>query len=446
MTQTSLGAESQALPFAEVDNIELDSLPPPPPAALASNVSWHPKVTAYRLTFVSVTIGLGTAKAVKSSDSAVSVTIEWVSGVVILLLAFFLSQYEIKDTAKPYWFFKADMMNGVRTLFRPFGIKIPQYETDERTLDLLIKPKHPPVTGYRIIVTAAAILFGMTKAMLSYRGEQTGPMTVEWAYGIVVTVILYWLGLYETSSSDVMPWLFTTNYSSQVATGGVAIGYILMHLIGLAGIGLWTSMWGYGVAALIKSGWDSSPTTPDSPPATSFDLLFQRVSMLMWLVMAVGMGIGGGVFVGCRILMSLPLRHSLARVLPIDLDAGVDDDAATLVNYTGSWISRLTQPIQQTLENPSPGLQWCFTILMTIGMAILYVLAHGAAFIIAFGWTMLWSYGLKTLWSQKMGSWFMLSFTLIWSAGASIAVVIGLAGTLAVVASFFTLAFHYAFR
>ncbi|RXW15815.1 hypothetical protein EST38_g10038 [Candolleomyces aberdarensis] len=404
------------------------------------------EVTAYRLTFVAVTIGLGTAKAIKASDSAVSVTIEWVSGVVILLLAFFLSQYEIKDTAKPYWFFKADMMDGVRTLFRPFGIKIPQYETEERTLDLLIKPKHPPVTGYRIIVTAAAILFGMTKAMLSYRGEQTGPMTVEWAYGIVVTVILYWLGLYETSSSEVMPWLFTTNYWSQVATGSVAIGYIVIHLIGLAGIGLWTSMWGYGVVAVIKSGWGPSPTTPDSPPTTSFDLFFQHVFMLMWLVVAIGMGIGGGVFVGCRILVSLagvvkplllkgirsvwqPLRHLLARVLPIDLDAGVDDDDATL-----------------TLENPSPGLQWCFTILMTIGIAILYVLAHGVAFIIAFGWTSLWFYGLKTLWSQKMGSWFMLSFTLFWSAGASIAVVIGLAGTLAVVASFFILALRYAFH
>jgi hypothetical protein len=103
--------------------------------------------------------------------------------------AFFFTQYEVKDTAKPYWFFKADIMDGVRTLFRRFGIRIPHYDTEERTLDVLIKPKHPPVTGYRIIVTAAAISFGMTKAMLSYRGQQTAPTTVEWAYGVVVTVM-----------------------------------------------------------------------------------------------------------------------------------------------------------------------------------------------------------------------------------------------------------------
>jgi hypothetical protein len=79
--------------------------------------------------------------------------------------------------------------------------------------------------------------------------------------------------------------------------------------------------------------------------------------------------------------------------------------------------------------------------VITIGMAVLYVLAHGVAFIIAFGWTSLWFYGLKSLWSQRMDSWFLLGFTLIWSGGASIAVVIGLGGTLAVVWSFFTLAY-----
>jgi hypothetical protein len=103
--------------------------------------------------------------------------------------AFFLSQYEVKDTAKPWWFFKADMMEGVRTLFRRFRLNIPQYDTEERTLGLLIKPKRPPVTGYRIIVTVAAILFGMTKATLSYGGQQTAPTTIEWAYGVVVTVM-----------------------------------------------------------------------------------------------------------------------------------------------------------------------------------------------------------------------------------------------------------------
>ena len=76
-----------------------------------------------------------------------------------------------------------------------------------------------------------------------------------------------------------------------------------------------------------------------------------------------------------------------------------------------------------------------------IVIAVLYVLAHGVAFIIAFGWTSLWFYGLKSLWSEQMEGWYMLGFTIIWSGGASIAVVIGLAGTFAVVWSFFTLSY-----
>ena len=107
MSRIPLLAQSQdipatagLLPDVSIDNIELDHLPRPPspstglPSGLGvalagisrDSSSWHPKVTAYRLTFVAVTIGLGTAKAVKASDSAVSVTIEWVSGIVILLL------------------------------------------------------------------------------------------------------------------------------------------------------------------------------------------------------------------------------------------------------------------------------------------------------------------------------------------------------------------------
>lgn len=81
------------------------------------------------------------------------------------------------------------MMDVIRRYSPQYGIKFPHYDTEERTLELLIKPKHPPVTGYRIIVSAAAFSFGMTKATLSYRGQQTAPTAVEWAYGVVVTVM-----------------------------------------------------------------------------------------------------------------------------------------------------------------------------------------------------------------------------------------------------------------
>ena len=54
---------------------------------------WHPKITPYRLLVTALTIGLGTAKAVASTSdggSATSVTIEWVTGIVMLLLCVFI--------------------------------------------------------------------------------------------------------------------------------------------------------------------------------------------------------------------------------------------------------------------------------------------------------------------------------------------------------------------
>jgi hypothetical protein len=56
---------------------------------LAQVGCWHPKVTPYRLLLSSLTIGLGTAKALSSTpsgDSATTVTLEWMIGVVLLLL------------------------------------------------------------------------------------------------------------------------------------------------------------------------------------------------------------------------------------------------------------------------------------------------------------------------------------------------------------------------
>ncbi|KAJ2918714.1 hypothetical protein MD484_g1676, partial [Candolleomyces efflorescens] len=371
------------------------------------------------MTFIAVTIALGTGKAVKASDSAVSVTIEWVSGIVILLLAFFFTQYEIKDTAKPYWFFRADMMDGVRALFQRFNISIPHYDTEERSLDVLIKPKHPPVTAYRIIVTAAAIWFGTAKAMLSYRGQPTTPTTVEWAYGVVVTVILYSLGLYETSANEVLPWLFTTDYSLQITTGGLAIGFTAIHLVGLSGAGWWIYAWGSSLPASFKSGWN--PNSTDRLSMTAFDLFFQRVLTLLWVVIAIFLFIGGGIFVMYLILYSWvnvagsaflkgirfawrPFGRLVGRVLSIDLDAEMDkNDDETLADFIGRWTSQLKRRIRQILDHPSTPLQWAFSIAARIVMAILYVLVHAVALILVFGWTSLWIYGLKSRWSGPMG-------------------------------------------
>jgi hypothetical protein len=87
-------AEGHPAILPAIESIELDTQP-------SSGHSWHPKVTAYRLSFTAVTLGLGTSKAITSTTkgcgSAMSTTIEWISGVVVLLVQVFRSSYSLLD-------------------------------------------------------------------------------------------------------------------------------------------------------------------------------------------------------------------------------------------------------------------------------------------------------------------------------------------------------------
>ncbi|KAJ2933428.1 hypothetical protein H1R20_g3681, partial [Candolleomyces eurysporus] len=298
-------------------HIELDELPTPLAGLHAETGSsdpptlWLPKFTVYRLAFNAVTVGLGTAKFMASiskskSGSFIAITLEWVGGIVVFLIAYFLGQYyEAKDTAWPYWFFRADAMNGVRKLFRSIGIKIPQYNTEQPNLDFLIKPKHPPVTGYRILVTTSAIAFGLTKAACSYAGQETAPDAVELVYGAVIALIIYWLGLFEASANEVMPWLFIADYSSQVVFGTV-------KLCGLATVGLLSYLLYLALGGLICWSWEPpSPDTQDPPlsPLTSYlAVIFLRVFALVFAIPAGFLGFGGGIFATYFILYSFNKR------------------------------------------------------------------------------------------------------------------------------------------
>ena len=62
------------------------------------------------------------------------------------------------------------------------------YRTDEVALPAGFHlSRHPPITGYRIAITASVLVFGLTKAMLGYLGCSVAAKTVDWIYGVVVT-------------------------------------------------------------------------------------------------------------------------------------------------------------------------------------------------------------------------------------------------------------------
>ncbi|KAF9008384.1 hypothetical protein BDQ17DRAFT_1236974, partial [Cyathus striatus] len=75
---------------------------------------------------------------------------------------------------------------------------------------------HPKLTVYRLLVVITTIGFGISKAVLSYQGRTIVPVTLEWFLEPLMRSKLYWLGLYESNTIGLMPYLFTTDYSSDI--------------------------------------------------------------------------------------------------------------------------------------------------------------------------------------------------------------------------------------
>ncbi|KAJ2918705.1 hypothetical protein MD484_g1681, partial [Candolleomyces efflorescens] len=130
-----------------------------------------------------------------------AITLEWIAGVVVFLIAYFLGLYELRDTAWPRWLFRADVMDGARKVLQFVGMKVPKnVNGDALRLDPLVKRKHPPATRYRVLVSASTLTCGISKAVLSYRGQDTAATTVEWIYGVVIILSIYWLVLYDSEA------------------------------------------------------------------------------------------------------------------------------------------------------------------------------------------------------------------------------------------------------
>ncbi|TFK19776.1 hypothetical protein FA15DRAFT_659605 [Coprinopsis marcescibilis] len=171
---------------------------------------WHPKITGARLFIVVSAIALGTAKAVLTAQSSIvaPIAIEWVTGVAVFLML------ETKREPHPTWLFKYDLMG---------------YQLDERDMNLLDRPRQAHMTGHRLIVTLCIVGFGTAKAATAFLGYGTEPTVLEWVLGVLITVSLYLLGLYEESPSMVMPWLFEKNYSEDTKFGAG-----LFYFVGMA--------------------------------------------------------------------------------------------------------------------------------------------------------------------------------------------------------------------
>jgi hypothetical protein len=101
-----------------------------------------------------------------------------------------LGNIESRKEPCPAWLFQVDRLGWILHCGNKiFGFKAPRYRTDEYDTNLLLKPTLPPITGYRLLVTFCALGFGISKAVLSYKGFATEPTSVDWIFGCTVTVM-----------------------------------------------------------------------------------------------------------------------------------------------------------------------------------------------------------------------------------------------------------------
>ncbi|TCD62017.1 hypothetical protein EIP91_007612 [Steccherinum ochraceum] len=78
------------------------------------------------------------------------------------------------------------------------------------------------LTGYRLLCTSSIVAFGTAKAVYSYQSNgQAGLITtLDWIMGVAITVILYWVGLYEAVRPPVLVWFFHVDLARPIFHAG----------------------------------------------------------------------------------------------------------------------------------------------------------------------------------------------------------------------------------
>ncbi|KAF8491991.1 hypothetical protein F5888DRAFT_1732474, partial [Russula emetica] len=53
------------------------------------------------------------------------------------------------------------------------------------------------LTGYRLLTTGVILGIGVPKAVYSYNGQALISTTLDWLVGVILALILFWLGVIE---------------------------------------------------------------------------------------------------------------------------------------------------------------------------------------------------------------------------------------------------------
>ncbi|KAF5327260.1 hypothetical protein D9619_003933 [Psilocybe cf. subviscida] len=294
------GAVIDALPMQRPREFEFD----PSPSPILQR--WHPKLTPYRLLVLGTTISVGTAKAVAAhgGDQSASTTLEWVSGVVIFLILHSMSTYDESPKDPPPllgWLFTIDCVDYIWRLLSLLRIPCPSYSSvPEPMARLNVHGREHtrnviPVTLHRLFVSFITAVFGLTKATMTYSGYSVGANWVDWTLGVVVTSILFILGMYENNSIGMWHAFFARDHSTATRYG--------LSIIGLAFIfTLWIATCFWMMHLVISSPYSAFLSTDDifvpltelTPLAVLREKLFDAC-LIIFLVLMVAVSMFSGV-------------------------------------------------------------------------------------------------------------------------------------------------------
>ncbi|KAF9036290.1 hypothetical protein BJ165DRAFT_1507779 [Panaeolus papilionaceus] len=207
---------------------------------------WYPILTPHCLLVLLLGLVIGTLKAAFSyqGKTLAPIALEWIGGTILFIMLFLLGLMEDEEDLSPVlmWFFNFDLLGSLSSYLQT-GITNASGMSSERRRASYAGPKRlPTISGYNILVSLVAILFGLVKATLSYLGYSTALTTVDWVFAVIITTCLFVLGLYQDRGGTVFPSLFRLDYSRPVSSITVAtlVHTLFYGTLGLSALFTWT--------------------------------------------------------------------------------------------------------------------------------------------------------------------------------------------------------------
>ncbi|KDR79349.1 hypothetical protein GALMADRAFT_277779 [Galerina marginata CBS 339.88] len=158
------------------------------------------------------------------------ITLEWISTGVLLALVFYIANAYDTESYPPRYlssFVTFDCMDIFWNTLSLLSIPRPPYISNKLPSLPSTKEGHPPMTLYCIVLNLTVVLFGISKAALSYLRYSMHVSWLDWFIGAILTTVLYILGLYEYNSSKKWaPFFLKDRTSTLVAVS--QLGFILI--------------------------------------------------------------------------------------------------------------------------------------------------------------------------------------------------------------------------